>query len=269
MAGERTPCITYCRQRESEPEANRIALERQNDAETKLENAGYSIVGRFGDAEFAPPFLGWLEPRPGWDMALSLAQTAAGTAGSCVVVILYADGIGEGDPFLPDIAPNQIGAVEVLVCNFGFSSGPEWLPLTRALKAFSHNRVAQEMRWVGTQCSVGTNTPKNDIVFEHNIATRTVRAYFCNYEDQPLRMRWQRRERLLLDHGTWAIEAEWREIMVAAASKLCLAVFLQFETRPVAHWWRFKCGTGRATKACNALITSAELGSGLIAAARR
>lgn len=258
MAGARIPCITYCRQRESEPEANRIALGCQSDAELLLESSGYTIIDRFGDAEFAPPFSGWLEPRPGWHMALIEARRVAAAIGACALIILYADGIGSGDPFLPDIQPDQLGAAQISVCNFGLCSDNSPVLLADAQAEFAAHVADLNKAWAGTQCRLRRRAAGGEISFEHDTLSRVVRAYICNPVKVPLSLRLQRRERTLFDQKAWPCEVEWRNIRVDPIGQLCIRAFVQGET-PTAHWLRFKRWAGRETEVGNVLFTSADL----------
>ena len=99
---EKTPCIVYMRSRHDEARANHFACKQQVAAEEALGNRGFDIVGRYGDEEFAPPFSSHLEPRPAWQMALNPAAERCVTQGNCSLIVLRSDGIGKGDPFLPD-----------------------------------------------------------------------------------------------------------------------------------------------------------------------
>lgn len=258
MAGAGIPCITNCRQRESEPEANRIALGCQNDAELLLESSGYTIIDRFGDAEFAPPFSGWLEPRPGWHMALIEARRVAAASGACALIILYADSIGSGDPFLPDIQPDQLGAAQILVCNFGLCTDHSPVLLADAQAEFEAHAADLKKVWTGSQCRLRRGEAHSMITFEHDTLGRFARVHICNPAATPLRLQWQCRERMLLNRDAWPSDAEWRRITVDPMGQLCLRAFVQGEM-PTVHWLRFKRGAGRETEVGNVLFTSTDL----------
>lgn len=259
MDREQAPCITYHRTREGEPEANMLALHKQAEAEAMLEQMGMRIVGRFGDPEFAPPFSGWLEPRPGWQLALAEAQAVAKAEGRCDLIILHPGSIGTGDPFLPGCRFDQFGNVRIRVCNFELRAHAELTSL-QAAQRYTRDYLAHLRDvWEGLHQPIFEGAPKGEILFIPDLAKRIVLACYSNPSDEPLLLRWQNYQRPLLEKGSWPEAPQWQTISIAARSCRCLRVFAQADPEPSAHWWRFKLGKGRSTKVGNVVFSAPDL----------
>jgi len=118
------PCIIYQRQRPSAPEASHFAWQTAApQADELVAQEGYTVRGLCGDSEFAPPFCGGSEIRPGYEAAWRHARKIAAEHGACTIIIGNASPIGDGDPFMPAYEPaDTIGRVYVRLVNFHLHS---------------------------------------------------------------------------------------------------------------------------------------------------
>lgn len=260
MAEKRFPCITYLRHRSGDRRASTFALDQQSDAEATLERLGYDIVGGFGDPEFAPPYQGWLEPRPGWIQAKEKATEIAQAGGSCALVILRADRIGSGDIFLPDEEEmRELGNVDVQICGFSLRSHADTTSLRSAhayLSRYKQQERARDQLQAGVELGA---LAKGEIQLEPEYRKRSVRAFFCNPDVRPIELVWQTQSKPLRSEGEWRSAGEPWKLLIPPRSKQYLDTFFQDEPNPVATWWRFKRSNPLTNQTGNLIITPSDL----------
>lgn len=139
-------CIIYQRLRPSAPEASELARQTVWPvADELVEHKGYTVCGLYGDSEFAPPFCGGSEIRPGFESALSHAREIARRDGACTLVVGDASPIGDGDPFLPaQVPPDVNGGVNIVLINFHLRPSAVAFPLRSAWRYFDRKRNTQK-----------------------------------------------------------------------------------------------------------------------------
>ena len=260
MSDQRSPCIVYFRSRYAEKRADHFANEQQMAAEDALNVRGYEVVGRFGDSEFAPPFLGYMEPRPAWQLALDAAAEKSVTEGGCSLVVLRSDGIGDGDPFLPDRnLLREYARLDIQVAELSLRGHPTDTPLLAAHRYFEHLIDAERERHAGSVIALGRTDKRHEIVFRRDPVRQVVHAYFANHGEKPLHLSWQAYRRDIGRELRWPRAVHWEGLAVPARSAIHLHTFVQGDPQPQMAWWRFKIGEKRETKTGNVLVSPHEL----------
>lgn len=140
------PCIIYQRLRPSAPEASELARQAVWPlADELVEHKGYTVCSLYGDSEFAPPFCGSSEIRPGFELALTHAKEVAAKLGTCTLIVGDASPIGDGDPFLPaHVPPDASGNVDIVLVNFHLRPSVIAFPLRSAWRYFDRRRKTQK-----------------------------------------------------------------------------------------------------------------------------
>ncbi len=260
MSEKKTPCIVYMRRRLSQPRANHFAHAQQVASEEALGERGFEVVGRYGDEEFAAPFAGHLEPRPAWQMALDAAAEICVTKGSCSLIVLRSDGIGDGDPFLPDHSLlTEYARVDIRVAQFSLRGDPSDTPLApahRDMNAFIEAERAEHFRQV---IELGRSNSKQDLILRRDPFRKIVRAYYATHEDRSVCVRWQAYRKGMVQDSRWPRALAWEELEIPPRSAIHLQSFVQGDPSPQADWWRFKIGDGRDTKVGNLICTPQDL----------
>ncbi|MXO48932.1 GNAT family N-acetyltransferase [Erythrobacter vulgaris] len=255
-------CITYARSRPEERRADAYAQDQQDAAE-KVLSRSYRILGRFGDTEFADPFSGWLEPRPGWKMACAEAQQIAREDGACDLVILTANGIGTGDPYLPGThLTEDLENVRIQVCCSERAGHYQLVSLHDAHARFQGQNERERTRHSGVPIRLPSNHPKGELFFQPDHRRKQLTAYYCNPGHTPLELRWQTFTRRLATDDHWSDPQCWTDFRVPPNSAAYLHSFFQGEPEGEAHWWRFKSGKDREIAVGNILIAPSALTPG-------
>lgn len=139
------PCIVYQRLRPRACRASDAAMRTTGSlVEGLVKDGGFTLRGLFGDSEFAPPFCGASEVRPGFEAALETAKSIAAERGACTLIIGNAGPIGDGDPFLPSFDPEGSSNVEVVLINCHLRPGRVGFPLRSAWRRFARELRAQK-----------------------------------------------------------------------------------------------------------------------------
>lgn len=260
MSEERYPCVVYFRRRESERRANHFAHEQQMATEDALVAMNYKIVGRFGDPEFAPPYCGHLEPRPGWHQALNAAAEHAVGHSSCALIVLRADGIGCGDPFLPNLTLREkYAGIDIRLCHFSLRGHATTISLRDAHVRHRRFVEVEQDSFSGTVIDIGTRAIGGEILLRADPRKSLVRTYYANPSDDPVEIRWQAYSRAFLATDGWPRLVEWESLEIPPRKAIYLASFVKGDTKPQLLWWRFKVGKKRQTKVGNIIFAPAEL----------
>lgn len=230
------PCIVYTRVRESEPRANHFALLQQDESERAVGLMGYDVVGRFGDSEFAPPFCGYLEPRPAWYRALAAAVDHALHHERCALIVLRPDGIGSGDPFLPDLALLQeYPGLDIRLCQFSLRGHAPSVNLRDAHRRFELFASAEGQHQLGEFIDLGGATSSGEILLRHDTPKGLVRAYYANFRDHPVEVQWSSYSRKLGVTDQWAQLVERRGLRIPARQAIYLESVIQGHPEPKAR----------------------------------
>lgn len=260
MSNDKIPCIVYFRSRYAERRANHFANEQQKTAQDALDARGYEVLGGYGDPEFAAPFLGFMEPRPDWQLALDAAAQQAVANDRCALIVLRSDGIGDGDPFLPDSnLLREYARLDIRVAEFSLRGHPTDTPLSSAHRYFERFIDAERERHAGSIIKLGRTDNRNEIVLRRDPVRRVVHAYFANHDETSLHVRWQA---YCTDMGRgvrWPRAVDWERLKIPARSAIHLYTFVQGDPQPQMKWWRFKIGEKRKTKVGNVLLSPQDL----------
>lgn len=259
MTDQKFPCIVYRRFRDSEPRANLYAQIQQNEAEAELHALGYAILGAHSDIEIAPPFCGHFEPRPAWQNAIDAAIACASAHGRCTLIVLRSDGIGRGDPFLPDESEQLCAQeVDIRICGFSLRSHATTTSLRDSLARFRSFKTLEGTSQARRFVSIRYHEPDRKIVIRVDRWKALVRLYFPNHAMTPLKLRWRSSQRPAFSVGPWVSE-EWLELVIPPQSAAYLGSFVQGDPDPTVFWWRFKIGEGRETEVGDVLIQHRDL----------
>lgn len=260
MTEQKLPCVTYARSRYAERRASSYASEEQLYCECRLATEGFEIVGRYGDAEFAPPYCGWLEPRLSWSMACDEAVRIAHERGSCTLIIVQHDGIGTGDQFLPTAF--ELEGVDIRVCDSSPSGEMLLTSLEDANDHFERHKARERARSSAVPFVPLEHRCRSELYFHRDPRRRQTRAYYCNPSDQPLKLRWQAYTRSLSAPCEWSPMPDWATLEIPPRSAAYLETFFQGEACGEATWWRFKIGEGPDTWVSNVMVTPWDMTQG-------
>lgn len=260
MSENKTLCIVYRRSRYAERRADHFAKKQQDEAVEALAARGFEIVGMYGDPEFAPPFAGYLEPRPAWQMALDAAAEKCVTHGNCSLVVLRSDGIGDGDPFLPDRSLlAEYARVDIRVAGLSLRGHPTDMNLAAAHRYMDRFIKVERTEHFRQLIEIGLSDNQHDVILRRDPFRNIVRAYFANYGPQALRVRWQAYAKSLAQDARWPRAVDWDELEVLPKSAIHLHSFIQGDSSPKLHWWRFKVGKKRETRVGNMIVAPQDL----------
>lgn len=254
------PCIVYRRLRENERRASHFADLQQDEAECSLGPMGYEVVGRFGDSEFAPPSHGFLEPRPALQRAVDAAIDHAEHHGSCALIVLRSDGIGSGDPFLPDLSMTEkYPAIDIRLCQFSLRGHAHTIRLRDAHKRFDAFADAERQRLRGECVDLVGAASSGEILLRNNTPKQLVRAYYANFSEHPVEVLWTSYSRPFAATDQWLRRVDKQQLRIPARKATYLESFIQGDPQATAVWWRFHIGTKRLCKFGDILVTPAEL----------
>ena len=257
----KNPCIIYQRLRPSAPEASKFALrEIWPIADQLVQHKGYTICGLYGDSEFAPPFCGGSEIRPGFESALGHAREIAAEIGTCALIIGNASSIGGGDPFLPSkllIAENE--QVAVTVTNFHLRPNVIAVPLHTAWRWFDRNRKVQtQPQLLGVPLDRTEPTWEIELFIRRDPGRLLGSLYVANPTPLPITLKWtQLLQRQ--DHNPIEIEvAGWRDLTIPNGFGAHLLDIYQGES-PWARQLRFKHETGGSKRLGSIHLTPSDM----------
>lgn len=262
MSDPRTPCILYYRRRERERRASHFAEKQQMTAEDALREQGYEIICRYGDDEFADPFLGHLEPRPAWELALQAAERhAVGRPDRrCTVIILRVDGIGSGDPFLPSRQDvSKYPGLQFRVCGFSLRKHALDTPLQSAQRYRQRFIEMDRKTYVGDVISLGRSQRRAEVTLRPDPHKQVTRAYYTNPSDVPLSIRLQRYRSPVAGSASWPCLVEREDITIPPKTARYLSSFVQGDPDLSNEWWEVRVGEKRETQVGKCLITPEKL----------
>ena len=240
MSNNVYPCIIYQRLRPSAQEASQFAAERVWPLVDKVvEQEGFTPCGLYGDSEFAPPFCGSSEIRPGLEAALAHAKRIASKVGICTLLIGDAAPIGDGDPFLPAyLLPSAIDGVSVRLVNFHLTDAQS-TNLPSAWRSFELYREQAHDAATGHEVAVGPTCSQVGVLIERAPDRLLGRLYLANPTQLELRVQWKLLIRKELCSREGLDVGEWREIAVPSGRAVYLETVLQGEL-PWARQLRIK-----------------------------
>ena len=226
------PCIIYQRLRPSAPEAsNHASREIWPMAYELVRHRGYTICGLYGDSEFAPPFCGGSEIRPGFESALAHAREVAAGVGTCTLIVGNASSIGGGDPFLPAELPEQEdGHVDITLTNFHLRPHIIAVPLRTAWQWFDRNRKVQTQPQVlGVPLNLRGPAWGIEIFVRRDPKRLLASLYVANPTSRPVTLKWAQ---LLQRLGQNPVEIKiggWRDLNISSGCGAHLADIYQGE----------------------------------------
>lgn len=224
------PCVIYQRLRPSAPEASRLATESVWPlVDRVVEQRELTPCGLYGDSEFAPPFCGGSEIRPGLEAAFAHAKRIASNVGICTVLIGDAAPIGDGDPFLPAQLPRYSDhGVSVRVVNFHLRTHARSTALRSAWRFFELYR--EQLHRAASGQVLAINSTCSDVVVQiERIPDRWLaRLYLANPTSRALCMEWKQVRRVAAN-ATESGVGDWQEISVPPGRAAYLVTVLQGE----------------------------------------
>lgn len=183
----------------------------------ELEN--YTVFGRYGDSEYAPPFCGASEIRPSYELALSHAEKIASKFGKCTLVVGNAGPIGDGDPFLPAIGSMDLTSrVHIRLANYHLRKHAQSTSLRAAWGYFAEFQKAEkEVRRI--EAPINLDRPTNDVevCIRRNNECHSAGLYVTNPLHLPLSLKWKQNVRQGFP-GTRTALGEWQTLTVPAGA---------------------------------------------------
>lgn len=261
MDAKANPCIIYQRLRPSAPEASEIANRTIWPlADELVAHKGYTLCGLYGDSEFAPPFCGGSEIRPGFKSALAHAEEIAAEVGTCTLIIGDASSIGGGDPFLPAYVPaDGNGQVHVSLVNFHLQPHVIAVPLRSAWRCFDRNRKIQtQPQLLGVPLDLVGPAWDIEIFVRRDPERLLAGLYVANPTPTPITLKWaQLLQRL--DQAAADIEVGgWRALDIPSGCGAHLANIFQGEL-PWARQLRFKHENGGQRRVGSIHLTPSDI----------
>ena len=193
-------------------------------------------------------------------MALDAAAEECVRQGNCSLVVLRSDGIGDGDPFLPDrrlLA--EYSRIDIRVAQFSLRSQATDTPLAAAhryLNTFVESERTESYKHL---IELGRSDDQHHVVLRRDPFRGIVRAYYANHGQEDLRVRWQAYAKDLAQDARWPRAVDWDELEIPPKSAIHLYSFVQGDPSPNMHWWRFKIGQDRETKVGNIIVAPQDL----------
>lgn len=232
------PCIIYQRLRPSAPEASQYANEHIWPlADELVDRDGYSVCGLYGDSEFAPPFCGGSEFRPGFALALGRARAIAARLGLCTLLIGNADAIGDGDPFLPPLSKvGDAEGVHVRVANFYLRSHAGSTCLRAAWRYFEEYKSSLTRAALFEQPLTLTGSDNSiELIIRRDPGQHLARLYLANPDQVPIIVKWRR---LMQQHDAVDTPLEcpaWSTLKVPGRCAAYLDTVFQGDLQWVRH----------------------------------
>lgn len=225
------PCIIYQRLRPSAPEASQLAVNTiwpLVDEIVAREN--YTPCGLYGDSEFARPFCGGSEIRPGFERALQHARKVAANLGLCTLLVGDGSAIGDGDPFLPVYNPIDANAgIYVRVANFHLRPHAQSTSLRSAWRCVEDQRRREaQVALVENPIMLEDSTDEFELLVRRDPHRLLARLYFASNFGAPVRFKWRRLVRR--DGAEPSLEeSAWSSVEVASGSAVYLDTVFQGE----------------------------------------
>lgn len=257
----KNPCIIYQRLRPSEPEASEYACQTIWPIANELvRHRGYTTCGLYGDSEFAPPFCGGSEIRPGFESALEHAREIAAGVGTCTLIIGNASSIGGGDPFLPiDRPADGDGRVDVSLVNFHLRPHVISVPLSTAWRWFDRNRKVQtQPQLLGVPLDLDGPTWDIEVFVRRDPKSLLASLYVSNPTARPIALKWAQ---LLQRLGQNPVEIEvggWRDLNISSGCGAHLENIYQGEL-PWVRQLRFKHERGDLKRLGSVHLTASDM----------
>ena len=211
------PCIIYQRLRPSAPQASRHALDHIWPlADQLVEQEGYYPCGQYGDSEFAAPFRGGSEIRPGFEGALARARGIASKLGVCTVLVGNAAPIGDGDPFLPPLVKEDADrGVHVRLINFPLRPHARSTSLRSAWRLINEAQRIESEQAANRRIGLSGAPTETAIAIEVDHAQALARLYLINPFARAVSVQWKLLVRQQCSPGV--IEPEpWRALLIPA-----------------------------------------------------
>ena len=213
------PCIIYQRLRPSALKASEYARQEiWPMAHELVAHKGYEIAGLYGDSEFAPPFCGGSELRPGFESAVEHAEEIAAKVGTCTLIIGDASSIGGGDPFLPDYAPTDgEGQVHVSLVNFHLQPHIIAVPLRSAWRWFDrHRKIQTQPQLLGIPLDRVRPKWGIEIFVRRDPKCLLASLYVANPTPRPITLKWAQLLRRLGQNPVEIQVAGWRDLNISS-----------------------------------------------------
>lgn len=255
------PCIIYQRLRPSEPEASKYAQQEiWPMAHELVAHKGYVISGLYGDSEFAPPFCGGSEIRPGFESALKHAEEISAEVGSCTLIIGDASPIGGGDPFLPDHMPaDGEGQVDVSLVNFHLQPHIIAMPLLTAWQWFDrHREVQTQPQRLGVPLDLVGPKWEIEIFVRRDPERLLASLYVANPTQRPITLKWAQLLRRLGQNARDIEVGGWRALEVQSGCGAQLVDVYQGEL-PWVRQLRFKHEHGGRKRVGSLHLTPSDM----------
>lgn len=256
------PCIIYQRLRPSEPAASRHALDHiWPMADRVLEREGYYNCGLYGDSEYAPPFCGGSEIRPGFEAALDRARAIASKLGVCTVLVGNAAPIGDGDPFLPPLATEDVDrGVRVRLINFQLRSPTRSISLRSAWRYFDRAQQGEKAQASDHLIPVQGNGADIEMLIEVDHPRMRARLYLTNPASLAVSVQWK----LLVQRTSPSMRVDlvpWNTLVIPPGRGAYLASLWKAEL-PWVRQLRVKCSAPGAKLFGAVHFSPADIGRG-------
>jgi RimJ/RimL family protein N-acetyltransferase len=261
VSKKKTPCIVYYRQRSADRRANNFAHIQQIAAEDYLLKHGYDVIDCYGDEEFVGPYAGLMEPRPAWQLALDRAAKISIAEGDCPLFVLRQQGIGESDPFIPEIGlTEEYANIDIRLFDASNPAIITQLSLSSAHMQIKNLKHREHEEHSGKAIRIQRKRRSaNEVIFLQDPWKKLVRAYFANHSDQLMLVRWQKYPLLDPLRIMWPRSVSWAQFKVAPNCAFYLKSFVQGDPDLESVRWRFKIGKKRKTKVGNVLVSPQHL----------
>lgn len=229
MSADIHPCIIYQRLRPSAPRESEIAeVIIFPWADQLAAREGYTVCGLYGDSEFAPPFCGGSEIRPGYEAALDQAKSLAAQHGLCTLIIGNAAPIGDGDPFVPAyVAPEDNGNVRMQLINTHLLPQAELASLCDVWNDLNRNLAAEREDFAGQSLDISGAGSEIEVHI-HRVPERLLaRLYLANPLPTPLVIKWRQLSLPACHSKQMSFGADWSDIVVPNGRALYLDTVFQ------------------------------------------
>ena len=213
------PCIIYNRLRPAAPEASTHAMKTIWPLAAKLVKLeNYSVFGRYGDSEYAPPFCGASELRPGYDAASKHANELASSFGRCTLIIENASPLGDGDPFMPNFMSSDVeNPVHIRLMNFHLRLHARSTSLRSAWGYFNeHQRVEREKQLLNGPIELLRKSSNVEVIVKRDTKKHSASIFISNPTSQPLTIRWT--QHMQMGHGAATLLGQWKHLTIPPES---------------------------------------------------
>jgi|GEM_PF-3770729 len=226
------PCIIYQRLRPSAPEASRVAVDTVWPLiDEVVAREDYTPCGLYGDSEFAAPFCGGSEIRPGFQLALQRARLIASRLGFCTLLIGDGSVIGDGDPFLPACQPSEAnGGVDMRMAHFHLRRRPRSISLRSAWRHFEKNKKREYQAALAEKpLQLAASTGEIELLIRRDPSRLLARIFLANPGETPVTFKWRQMVRQEGRVEPGLEETEWSTVEVPGGCAAYLDTIFQGE----------------------------------------